>query len=175
MHVPPGGEQSVRGLADNENRLLEGDVSDVIVDATRPHVGQATIRRDVLPWFDERMWDGEDFEWWIRAAAAAPVATEPAVGYLQRRHVGPRLTDRPIAERVAATELMLRTHRDYFTRHPRARALQWRRLGEMAGRVGDHRGAVRAYWIAVRSHPDMRAAVRLARSTLALVTRRAWR
>jgi glycosyltransferase involved in cell wall biosynthesis len=169
MHLPPGGERSVRGLDRGENRVLDGDVSDRIVEATRPHLGQVTIHRDVVPLFDERLWDGEDFEWWIRATAAAPAATEPVVGFLQRRHAGPRLTDRPVDERIAATELMLHTHRDYFARHPRSRAFQWRRIGELAEGANDHATAVRAYRAALGARLEARTAAKLGRSWLALV------
>ena len=167
MHLPPGGERSVRGLSRGENRRLEGDVRRVIVERMRPHLGQVTIRREVAPRFDERLSGPEDFEWWIRASQAGTVSTVPAVGFLLRRHLGSRITSSVRQrDRIDANLRLLEIQADYYRKVPRARAFEWRRIGVLAEQIGDRPLARTAYGRSFLSHPSRRSLTRLLRSVL---------
>jgi glycosyltransferase involved in cell wall biosynthesis len=145
------------------NRVLEGDVSDIILDRATPHLGQVTIDRAVVPRFDERFIAAQDVEWWLRTAAVARVSTVPEVGYLYRAHDGPR-TRNGTAERVRCSLQMLELHARYFALHPRAAAFRWKRIGLMAAQTGDHRLARRAYLLSLRLHPEAATLWHLART-----------
>jgi len=148
------------------NRVLEGAVHDRVVDGGRMHLGQVTLERRMAPMFDERLKCSEGFDWWIRATADAAVATVPAVGYLHRRHGGPRITARP-ANRLACRRVLLEIQRGYFASHPRAMARQWMDMGEIAEELGDHAFARSCYLRSLRMDPAAKTAwkvLHLARS-----------
>ena len=144
----------------NENRILEGNVHDVILDGIRPHLGQITIRREMAPLFDERFIHAEDLEWWLRASRRARVATVPQVGYLLRNHDGPQFS-RNLADRIGYKFLLLQVHDEYFRSHPRAAAQQWAGIGKLAGWVGDRRLARQALRRAVGLDPTLAVLRRL--------------
>jgi hypothetical protein len=170
LDVPAGQEASVRGLAQNENRVLVGDVHDTIVDRQRPHLGQVTLPRELAPRFEERIARGEDMEWWIRASRVGRAWTVPRVGYLLRRHTGPRTTKAEMEPRLAGTRFILEEHAEYFASHPKARAFQWRRLGIIGEEYGDRPLAREAYARSFRAHPQLSTLRRLARSYVPLST-----
>ena len=146
-------------------RVLDGDVSDSILDAAVPHLGTCTVARDIAVRFDERFRVSEDVEWWLRQAAGAPVATVAEVGYLQRAHGGARQTSR-LAERLRCRLLLLEVHADWFAAHPRAASQQWKRAGGLALRVGDRVTARRAFWQSFRARASGRTLAHLARASL---------
>jgi glycosyltransferase involved in cell wall biosynthesis len=124
----------------SENRILEGNVHDIILDRLPPHLGQVTIERPLmreLP-FGERFSPAEDIEWWIRASERNAVATTAGVGYLLRRH--PLLRQNFRHEiRIRTNLLIFQAHQDYFAAHPRAAAHRWRVHAKFADRMGDRR------------------------------------
>ena len=71
--------------------MLDGDVSDVVLDATTPHLGGTAVRADQVQRFDERYHAVEDVEWWLRTAAVSRVSTVAEIGCELRRHPGARL------------------------------------------------------------------------------------
>jgi glycosyltransferase involved in cell wall biosynthesis len=142
---PVGPEPSPRAwhaYLRSENRVLEGNVADTIVDRLPPHLGQATVERSAMLPFDAAYRAAEDIEWWIRMAQRWPVATEPHVGYRLRRHASPRLTFAHDV-RIRTNLQILQEHAAYFQAHPRAAAWRWRLQARFAERAGDH-GAARA-------------------------------
>jgi glycosyltransferase involved in cell wall biosynthesis len=145
------------------NRVLEGDVSDSILDQTTPHLGQVTVERSLVPRFDERFVAAQDVEWWLRAAVVAPISTVPEVGYLYRRHDGPRGRN-STAARVRCSLRLLELHAPYFERHPRAAAFRWKRIGLMAGQTGDRRLARQALRRSLRLRPELATLWHLARA-----------
>jgi glycosyltransferase involved in cell wall biosynthesis len=132
--------------------ILEGDVSDVILDGITPNTGRAVVERSLLPHFDENLdFGGEDVEWWLRLSRIARVATVPEVGYLWRVHDGPR---RHSDETFLRARLqILESNEEYFASHPIARSMMWRRIALLAHRLGDMRTARAAYLRAFRAKP----------------------
>jgi glycosyltransferase involved in cell wall biosynthesis len=141
-------------LANRGNRRLEAGVRDVILDGTTPALGATAADRSVVPLFDERFGAVEDVEWWLRLASVAKVTTVPRVGYLIRRHAGPRHHN-GFVERIRGSFLLLETHRDYFATHPRAAAFRWRRIGFLATSIHEYALARKALRRAFRLQPDL--------------------
>jgi glycosyltransferase involved in cell wall biosynthesis len=162
------GPKAERRFAHNENRPLSGNVLDTILYGTRPHLGQVAIARRICPSFDERFIHVEDLEWWVRAAAVARVASVPRVGYLIRKHEtpgeAPQFSHDGESIRVGYKLLFLQEHAAYFRAHPRAAASQWKDVGRIAAKHGDHTLARRALTRAIRLHPTPRLVRRLLRS-----------
>lgn len=135
-------------------RSLEGNVRDVILNTGIPHLGTTAVDRAVVPQFDERFLAAEDVEWWLRLAHRASVTTAPRLGYIIRRHPGDRhIID--FSARLRCRLMLLDVYHDYFSAHPRAAAFQWKRVGLLAARVGDHRLAGEAYKMAFRLAPGL--------------------
>ena len=145
------------------NRVLSGNVAGTILDGMTPHLGQVSVERALVPRFDERYAAVEDVEWWLRAAAVAPVTTVPAVGLLYRQHDGPR-PRHGAAARLAASLQLLEEHAEWFARHPRAAAFRWKRAGLLALQVGDRALARRAFLRALARHPEPATLWHLARA-----------
>jgi glycosyltransferase involved in cell wall biosynthesis len=136
-------------------RALEGDVTDTILDDITPHLGATSIERDRAPLFDERYDTCEDVDWWMRVAADCPVTTISSVGFVYRRHTGPR--DRTSAERrVTGAQMLLREHADWFAAHPRAKAFRLKRLGLAALALGDNKVARESFMASLRLRPEPR-------------------
>jgi hypothetical protein len=133
--------------------VLEGDVADSILDQMTPHLGQVTIERTLAPRFDERFVAVQDVEWWLRTAAVARLSTVREVGYLYRDHDGPRSRNGTDA-RVRCSLELLELHAPYFAAHPRAAAFRWKRIGLMAGQLGDRRLARQALRRSLRLQPE---------------------
>jgi hypothetical protein len=120
-----------------EGRRLEGDVRDTIRDDVTPHLGTTTVERKCFVPFDERFLASMDVEWWLRMAQREPVTTVPRVGYVIRRHSGPRhLNDRQ--GRLRHLQMIAEVHSDYFDAHPRGAAFHWKRIGLTAIRAGEY-------------------------------------
>jgi glycosyltransferase involved in cell wall biosynthesis len=162
------GPKSERRFAQNENRPLAGNVLDTVLHGTRPHLGQVAIERRICPLFDERFIHVEDVEWWLRTAVVARVVSVPRVGYLIRRHEtpgeSPQFSHDDESIRVGYKLLFLQEHAEYFRAHPRAAASQWKDVGRIAAKHGDHTLARRALIRAIRLHPRPRLIRRLLRS-----------
>jgi glycosyltransferase involved in cell wall biosynthesis len=144
-------------------RDLEGDVANVILDHLVPSLGQVSIVRVRAPRLDERFMASEDAEWWLRAAQQLLVATVPDVGYLVRRHYGPRHGN-GLPARIEGTRLLLQVHPAYFATHRRARAFLWKQIGLAHLALGQTRAASRAFVRALGSEPELRTAWHLLRS-----------
>lgn len=142
--------------APGSNRVLEDDISDVILDEHTPHVGAVAIDRGIVPSFDERFMAMEDVEWWLRLTQRTRVATVARVGYLFRRHDGPRHRI-GLDTRVRCRLFLLEAYAAYFSAHPRAEAFQWKRLGLTAHRLGEYALARVCFNRALRLHPEVRA------------------
>lgn len=147
------------------NRLLEGDVADVILDALTPQLGQVAVRRERAPPFDPRFRGSQDVDWWLRLAQDCRVATEPEVGLWYRKHKGERKGNSRSA-RVDGGLALLDKHADYFAGHPRAHAFRWKRIAIMAGREGDRRLALRALRRSFALKPDPALGAHLVRLAL---------
>jgi glycosyltransferase involved in cell wall biosynthesis len=147
-------------------RILEGDVSDTILDGVVPHLGATSIERARTPHFDERYEASDDVEWWLRVARDLRVATTPRVGLLYRVHAGvrPRTGQR---KRIENGYMMLDEHSDWFASHPRAKAFRMMRMGLSASRIGDRRSAVRLLTASFRLDPKPRTAWHAARAIVA--------
>ena len=143
-------------------RRLVGDVGDTILDGLTPCLGATVVRRDSLVPFDERWLAVEDVDWWWRTAQLHPVVTDPEVGYLVRRHDGPRGAN-GTANRVRENVAFVDENAAWFARHRRARAFRLRRAAAMAAAVGDPRLARRLLARSLQSHPSARAAWQLRR------------
>ncbi|MGH2785234.1 MAG: glycosyltransferase family 2 protein [Actinomycetota bacterium] len=146
-----------------DDRILEGNVYDSILDAMTPQLGQVMVARDVAPRFDERFAGSVDIEWWLRAAKGSAVATVPRVGVVYRLHDGPRNLNGTV-ERVRCQRMLLEMYADYFATHPRAAAFRWKRIGLMSGSIGRATDARAAFRRSLRLKPELRTAAHLVRS-----------
>jgi glycosyltransferase involved in cell wall biosynthesis len=138
-------------------RVLEGDVSDIVLDGMIPHLGTTSIERSIVPFFDERYDSSEDVEWWLRVAQQHRVATAPVVGLAYRVHDGPR-TRTGQRKRVENGRRLLSEHDDWFRAHPRAKAFRLKRMGLSALKVNDRRTALRCFASSLRLDPKPRTA-----------------
>ena len=166
--VDPAVGSSVRDRGRDESgwsgRMLEGNVSDVVLDATTPHLGGTAVRADQVQRFDERYHAAEDVEWWLRTAAVSRVSTVAEIGCELRRHPGARLNGPAVAGRLDASHALLAEHADWFAEHPRAEAFRLARMGLLALSVG-HRGTARHLLLmSLRRHPSGLAARSLLRT-----------
>jgi glycosyltransferase involved in cell wall biosynthesis len=146
-----------------DDRILEGNVYDSILDAMTPQLGQVTVARDTVARFDERFAGSVDIEWWLRVARDAIVSTVERVGVIYRLHDGPRNLN-GTAERVRCQRMLLGMYDDYFETHPRAAAFRWKRIGLMEGSLGETAEARAAFRRSLRLRPELRTAVHLVRS-----------
>ena len=150
------------------NVILEGDVSDTILDQSTPSVGATTLLRSAFIPFDSRWRGVEDVEWWLRIAATSPITTVPRVGYLFRRWRDVSETARraEIEGRVDENLELLVEYAAYFRSHPRAAAFRLRRVGLMRMELGDRRGARSAFLRSFRRRPAASTAWHLVRSVV---------
>ncbi len=159
---------SVRDRARDETgwsgRMLDGDISDVVLDTTTPHLGGTAVRADQIQHFDERYHAVEDVEWWLRTAAVSKVATVAEIGCELRRHPGARLNGTDIAGRLDASHDLLVEHADWFARHPRAEAFRLARMGQLSLSVGDRSNARHLLFQSLRRRPSALAAKSLLRT-----------
>jgi glycosyltransferase involved in cell wall biosynthesis len=165
-------------FADNEaskgadwSRSLEGDVYDRILDGPVPHSGATMVTRSQTPFFDERFRVKEDAEWWLRLAHHCEVVTVPKVGYLWRRHPGPRLTKGAV-DKVRGHLMLLEVHADYFRTHRRPAVHRWKRVAALARGLGDYRLEREALWRALRFDRSVKTLLQLARSVQTSAVRR---
>jgi glycosyltransferase involved in cell wall biosynthesis len=136
-------------------RPLDGDVRDEILDVFTPNVGATAVARDKVPTFDEAYLGGQDIEWWLRLAATATVATDPALGLISRRQAGPRTLNGTEA-RIAGSQRLFEDHAGYFASHPRARGFREYRIGLMHAEQGRVAEARRWLVRSLRSSPRLR-------------------
>jgi glycosyltransferase involved in cell wall biosynthesis len=134
-------------------RVLNGHIHDVILDGLVPSLGATAIRRDVAERFDERFTAQQDVEWWIRVSRNLQVSTIQRVGYLVRRHSGPRHLNGAV-ERIECIRLMMDVHSEYFRTHRRAAAFRWRRIGLLARSLGDSKLARSAFARSIATYPS---------------------
>jgi glycosyltransferase involved in cell wall biosynthesis len=146
-------------------RDLDGDVGDRILDGPTPSLGATAVRREALLPFDERWHAVEDVEWWLRTAQHTPVATVPEVGYLVRRHGGPRNRN-DLPARLVENEAFIEAQADYLAAHRAARAFRLKRIGLIALAVGDRAHARSAFVRSLRARPRPETAWHLVRSAV---------
>ena len=144
--------------AGSSGRRLVGDIADVVLDATTPHLGATAVRASAVLRFDESYPAAEDVEWWLRTAATSRVATVEAVGCELRRHAGPRSNGTDVTGRIAASEHLIHEHQAYFAVHPRAEAFRLARMGIMALSSNDRRAARTLLGRSLRRRPSALAA-----------------
>lgn len=152
LDAPPGG-----------NRILDERASETILDGLTPNVGTAVVERAVISPFDEQFMAAEDIEWWLRMAQVSTVHTVTKIGYLMRRHQGPRYGI-DAAARVRGRLLLLHIHAAYFATRPRASTFQWKRLGLLARESGDYAFARTAFLRSMRMSPTIATFWHLVRS-----------
>ncbi|MGH2404232.1 MAG: glycosyltransferase family 2 protein [bacterium] len=145
------------------NRILSDRVSDTILDDLTPHLGAVAVERAVIVPFDEQFIAAEDIDWWLRMAHVSTVYTVTKIGYLMRRHPGPR-HGIDAAARVRGRLLLLEMHAAYFATRPRASTFQWKRLGLLARESGDHAFARRAFLRSLSMIPEIDTLWHLVRS-----------
>ncbi len=166
--LDPTVESSVRdrGRAESgwSGRMLDGNVSDVILDATTPHLGGTAVRADQVQPFDERYHAVEDVEWWLRTAAASRVSTVAEIGCELRRHPGARLNGTDVAGRLEASHDLLVEHADWFTAHPKAEAFRLARMGQLSLSGGDRGNARHLLLRSLRRRPSGLAARSIVRT-----------
>lgn len=144
------------------NRVLNGDVHDVIVDGWVPSLDTVTVLREVAPMFDERFAVGEDADWWIRATRLAEVRTVPKVAVFTRE--GEDFLGTSAARSAQMCRLLLDVHADYFAAHSRAAAYRWRVLGGWHLRCGDRSAARKAFRQSLTARPSARTLAWLVRA-----------
>jgi glycosyltransferase involved in cell wall biosynthesis len=145
-------------------RLLLGDVADEILDDLTPSLGATAVRRESFLPFDERWMAVEDIDWWWRTAQRHFVETTTDVGYLVRRHDGPRSRN-DLAARLEENLAFVDEHRAWFARHRRAKAFRLRRAAALAEAGGDRVRSARLLAWSLCTRPTLRAAAQ-ARSLL---------
>ena len=159
---------SVRERARDETgwsgRMLEGDISDVVLDATTPHLGGTAVRAGEVQHFDERYHAVEDVEWWLRTASTSRVSTVAKIGCELRRHPGARLNGTDVAGRLDASHDLLVEHADWFAAHRRAEAFRLARMGQLSLSVGDRSNARHLLLQSIRRRPSPLAARSLLRT-----------
>jgi hypothetical protein len=136
-----------------------------------PSLGATAIRRDVVESFDERFTAQQDAEWWIRVSRNLEVTTVPRIGYVVRRHSGPRHLN-GTRERIECIRLMMDVHSDYFATHRKAAAFRWRRVGLLARSLGDLKEARSAFARSISTYPSPATGWHLIRSLSFGVPRR---
>lgn len=158
--------QSTLGRDDPPSgRILEGDVSDTILDAIIPHLGATSVERERVPHFDERYEASDDVEWWLRMAQGLTVATDPRIGLLYRVHGGPRPRT-GYRKRVENGYMLFEQHAEWFDRHPRAKAFRLMRMGLYESRLGQRRAALRLLARSFRLNPKPRTVWHALRATV---------
>jgi glycosyltransferase involved in cell wall biosynthesis len=151
---------------DPSGRVLEGDVSERLLDGIIPHLGATSVERNHVPRFDERYEASDDVEWWLRMMQAhLPVATTARVGLLYRSHSGVR-TRTGSEKRLENGYMLLDQYSDWFAQHPKAKAFRFMRMGLYASRIGHRREALRLFASSMRLDPKPSTAAHLARSSL---------
>jgi glycosyltransferase involved in cell wall biosynthesis len=132
------------GSNETKGRELSGNVQDEILDGTTPSLGAALVRRHCWLPFNESYLACEDLEWWLRVADKATFASVSEPLHLWRRHQGDR-HGTGLEQRIHFSKKLLADRPDYFDAHPRASAFRWYRIGLMAARLGESRGARQAF------------------------------
>jgi glycosyltransferase involved in cell wall biosynthesis len=155
-----GGQLNSRAIRKD---MWEGDVGNKILNRLTPNLGQVLIPRDRAVRFDERFIGAEDVEWWLRQAQLLPVHTVSKVGWIWRRHDGPRFRS-GIRARIAGRWLMLETHAPYFEERPDAASFQYHRLGLQYKAVGEFATARRAFLRSFRLRPSLRPVLHFLRT-----------
>jgi glycosyltransferase involved in cell wall biosynthesis len=136
-------------------RSLRGDVADVILDDLTPSLGATAVRRECFLPFDERWMAVEDIDWWWRTAQVHVVDSVTDIGYLVRRHSGPR-TRNDVRARLDENLAFLDEHRAWFAGHRRARAFRLRRAAALAVSADERRLARRLLGRSLLARPSLR-------------------
>jgi glycosyltransferase involved in cell wall biosynthesis len=155
----------VFGQPTRSNVVLQGDVSDTILDRLTPSLGATAVRRESFLPFDEQVFSVEDVDWWLRTAAVVPVVTVPRVGYVVRPRSSvdaERLGQ--LRQRVEENLDLLDRYQDYFGTHSVAAAFRLKRAGLMLLDLQDAKSARRVLARSFRLHPSPSTARHLARA-----------
>lgn len=146
-------------------RRLDGDVGERILDGPTPCLGATTVRAECCLRFDERWRAVEDVDWWRRLADRHPVCSDERIGYLVRKHDGPRSLNDTEA-RIRENLELLDAEATWFRAHPRAAAFRLRRTALLAASTGDRSRARRLLLRSLRRRPTVRSGWHLLRTSL---------
>ena len=135
-----------------------------LLDATVPHLGQTSVRREALLLFDDSYPACEDVDWWIRTVTGdVEVALTGREAWTWRRGDHPRPTHGGPA-RLAMSRRLLDDHQAFFALRPRARAFRWRRIAAFEREHGTTSRSLRAAWTSLAARPTTGALVEAART-----------
>lgn len=141
-----------------------GPLHDRILDSTTPPLGATSVVRDLCPAFDVSFPAAEDLDWWLRLTSRTDrVAFDSSADWLWRRHDGPRNELGSLARRAGRIRLM-KEHKAYFEKHPRAAAFSWQRIGLLSLSAGDEAEALRASMRSMLTRPSTGGAVAVGKS-----------
>jgi Glycosyl transferase family 2 len=143
-----------------------GYIYDTVLDWTNPHMGQVALRKDSWVPQDESYEAAEDLEWWLRISKGMPIHRSGRVGWLARKHDGPRGRV-GVQQRLASSQRLLLDHAEYFAAHPRATAFRHFRMGIMHASIGDTAQARVALLRSLAFRHDARFVARVLRQLLA--------
>jgi glycosyltransferase involved in cell wall biosynthesis len=138
----------------SSRRILDGDVSDSILDDLTPHLGQVAVERRLAPRFDETYRAVEDVEWWLRLSKTCRLSTIREVGLI---FVGdPAVRQKNgLEERIRQSMRLLTNEDAYFAQHPRATAFRWKRIAIMSAAAGDAKLARLAFARSLAAQPSL--------------------
>lgn len=154
---------SALGKTPSRQRELNGNIHDIVLNHTTPHLGTVSIARDVLTPFNAEYLACEDLEWWLRSSLFCNVRTVPRVGYYVRPHAGPRAAHGTSA-RIQFSARLLQEYVRYFETHRQAAAFRWKRIGLMHLDKSEVRSARAALLESLKCRPSASAIWHLARA-----------
>jgi len=134
----------------------------VVADTTAPNLGCIAVRRSIAPMFDTQQLGSQDIEWYLRLPLDAVVRVSDEVGWLWRRHNGPRKLN-GIQQRIDGSKRLMIIHDEFFTARPNARAFRWYRIGVMHLGLDERSEAIRSFLTALRYERRPGQLIRIAR------------
>lgn len=120
------------------------------------------MQLSVIVPLDESYKASQDVEWPLSLSLHETVATTPEVGYLIRRHGGPRHRDTRRARIDASVSLMNEHYVAYLAARPRAAACRWKRVDIQAMGLDDR--SLETFARSFARRPAPRTLMHLARS-----------
>lgn len=141
---------------------FDGSAYHSIANSTTPNLGCVAIRAGVCPQFDTNYAACEDVDWLLRAVRDASVGSSAEIGWIWRRHDGPRVLHGDRA-RLAGSLRLLEQHSEYFSSHRAARGFRQYRVATLLLRAGDYEQA-KAWALRALRSGEIRAAKALLRA-----------
>lgn len=133
-----------------------------------------SVRREICPNFDPTFRAWEDVEWFIRLLGREdpPEVVEiDSQDWIWRRHDGPRHLN-GTQVRVAASERLLCTYRDYYQANPAQHAYRLYRLGFMYSMLGEQMSALQFTLTSFRVVPTRHAVTLALRVVWRMIVRK---